>query len=379
MISKLYIDEAVKDHPAVGSLRESFPAVPVSVVPDAATLYEALAVTKDPITAGKRVLFVTRHKGPFLKKCPGTKSYICCGYQILHIGTYCTMDCAYCILQTYFHPPVLQYFVNQENLFKELDDLVRSRRPPFRRIGTGEFTDSLIWEPWTELSRALVPYFGQQDQVVLELKTKTTAVGNLRGLEHNKKTIVAWSLNTPAIIRREERGTASMRARLRAAAQCEALGYPLAFHFDPLILYEGWEKDYRRLVRELFAGVSAQNIVWISLGSFRFMPSLKPIIRKRFQKSRIIYGEFIPGLDGKMRYFKPLRIKLYRRIAGWIRELAPDVMLYFCMENKDVWEQALGFVPEDRGGLSTMLDRSAARHCGLVIEGGHPAPTNEPQ
>jgi len=369
VISKLYIDEAVKDHPAVGSLQKSLPAVSVSVVPDAATVHEALAATQDPIAEGKRALFVTRNNGPFLKKCPGTTSYICCGYQILHIGTYCTMDCAYCILQAYYHPPILQYFVNQERLFRELDDIVRSKRPPFRRIGTGEFTDSLIWEPWTRLSRSLVPYFAQQDRVVLELKTKTTAVENLRGLEHNKKTIVAWSLNTPAVIRSEERGTAGMRARLRAAAECESLGYPMAFHFDPLILYEGWEKDYRSLVRELFASVSAQNIVWISLGSFRFMPSLKPIIRKRFQKSRIVYGEFIPGLDGKMRYFKPLRIELYSRIAGWIRELAPDVMLYFCMEDKEVWEKALGFVPEDRGGLSTMLDKSAARHCGVVIEG----------
>ena len=369
MISRLYIDEAVKHHPGVGIVRESLPDVPVSVVADPMKVHKALSAKQDPIAAGKRVLFLTRNKGPFLKKCPGTKSYICCGYQILHIGTYCTMDCAYCILQAYFHPPVLEYFVNQERLFRELDDLVRSSRPPFHRIGTGEFTDSLIWEPWTELARTLVPYFAQQDRVVLELKTKTTAVENLRGLEHNKKTIVAWSLNSPAIIRSEERGTASMRARLKAAAQCEAWGYPLAFHFDPLILYEGWEKDYRRLVRELFATVSAQNIVWISLGSFRFMPSLKPIIRKRFEKSRIIYGEFIPGLDGKMRYFKPLRIELYQKMAAWIRELAPDVILYFCMEDQEVWKKALGFVPEDRGGLPRMLDESAARHCRVVIEG----------
>jgi spore photoproduct lyase len=98
------------------------------------------------------------------------------------------------------------------------------------------------------------------------------------------------------------------------------------------------------------------------------MPSLKPIIQKRFKKSRIIYGEFIPGVDGKMRYFKPLRIQLYRKMVTWIRELAPDVMLYFCMEDEEVWERALGFVPEDRGGLSRMLDESAARHCGVTIE-----------
>jgi spore photoproduct lyase len=367
MISKLYIDEAVSQHPTVRAVQQALPGVPISMVPDAGKVQEYVAAMQDPVAAGKRVLFLTRNKGSFLKKCPGTKSYICCGYQILHIGTYCTMDCAYCILQAYFHPPVLQYFVNQEGLFGELDHVFQSKRPPFHRIGTGEFTDSMIWEPWTGLSRALVPYFAQQDRVVLELKTKSSAVENLRDLEHNKKTIVAWSLNPPAKIRSEERRTASVRTRLRAAAQCEAWGYPLAFHFDPLILYEGWEKDYRRLLRELFSSVSAQNIVWISLGSFRFMPSLKPIIQKRFKKSRIIYGEFIPGVDGKMRYFKPLRMELYRRMVAWIRELAPDVIIYLCMEDHEVWERALGFVPEDRGGLSRMLDESAARHCGVEV------------
>ncbi len=367
MISRLFIDEAVQDHPRVGRVRQSLPGVPVSLVPDAGKVHEALGAAKDPIAAGKRMLYLTANKGAFVKKCPGTRSYTCCGYQILHIGTYCTMDCAYCILQTYFHPPVLQYFVNQEQLFEELDRVSESNTSPFHRIGTGEFTDSLIWEPWTGLSKTLVPYFAKQDRVALELKTKTNAVGNLEALEHNGKTIVAWSLNSPAMIKSEERRTASMTGRLKAAAQCEAWGYPLAFHFDPLIVYDDWEKDYRRLVRALFAQISPQSVAWISLGSFRFMPALKPIIQKRFRRSRIVLGEFVPGVDGKMRYFKPLRIELYRKMAAWIRDLAPDVTLYLCMEDDEVWERSLGFVPEHRGGLSRMLDESAARHCKLIL------------
>ncbi|UCD86392.1 MAG: DNA photolyase, partial [Desulfobacterales bacterium] len=133
MISKLYIDEAISQHPTVSTVRQSLPDVPISIVPDTVKVHEALAATRDPIAAGKRVLYLTRNKGSFLRKCPGTKSYICCGYQILHIGTYCTMDCAYCILQAYFHPPFLQYFVNQERLFQELHTVFQSERPPFHR------------------------------------------------------------------------------------------------------------------------------------------------------------------------------------------------------------------------------------------------------
>jgi spore photoproduct lyase len=95
------------------------------------------------------------------------------------------------------------------------------------------------------------------------------------------------------------------------------------------------------------------------------MPSLKPIIAQRFGSSKIVYGEFITGLDNKMRYFKPLRIALYQKMVAWIRELAPHVTVYFCMEDDEVWKTATGFIPEPEGGLGKILDESATRVCGL--------------
>ncbi|MFO7557845.1 MAG: hypothetical protein R6X10_03360 [Desulfobacterales bacterium] len=181
----------------------------------------------------------------------------------------------------------------------------------------------------------------------------------------DEKTITSWSLNSEAVIDSEERYTASLSARLHAAAQCESLGYPLAFHFDPLVIYDGCEKAYLKVIEKMFNCVSPERIVWISLGSFRFIPSLKPIIQKRFPESTIIYGEFISGLDGKMRYFKPLRINLYKKIVSFIREISPDVLIYLCMEDDEVWKKSLGFVPSEKGGLPRMLDESAIRHCNL--------------
>ncbi|MEE9496723.1 MAG: DNA photolyase, partial [Desulfobacterales bacterium] len=182
---------------------------------------------------------------------------------------------------------------------------------------------------------------------------------------HNRKTIVAWSLNTKHIIRTQERATASLSARFKAAARCESWGYPLAFHFDPLIIYDGCEEDYTEVIEDLFSHVSADNIVWISLGTLRFPSSVKTVIQNRFPNSKIVYEEFITGPDGKMRYFKPLRINIYRKIIACIREHAPDAAVYLCMENDEVWRKSLGFIPDDVGGLPHMLDASAVKHCQL--------------
>jgi spore photoproduct lyase len=54
-------------------------------------------------------------------------------------------------------------------------------------------------------------------------------------------------------------------------------------------------------------------------------------------------------------------------MISWIKELAPQVLIYLCMEDEEVWQKSLGFIPNERGSLSTMLDESAMKHCGLKL------------
>ena len=361
-IKKLYIDQSIADSSQTNAICSRFRLSP-QVIPDGRALFKTINDADDPIAHAKTILYLTQNKGSFIRKCPGTREYTCCGYQILHIGTFCTMDCAYCILQSYFHPPVLSHYVNYHDMQAELENLFS--KETISRVGTGEFTDSLIWERWTDLSPFLVSEFSRQRRAVLELKTKTTMIDRMTGLQHNGKTVMAWSLNTERVIGREERGTTSLAARLRAAATCGSAGYPIAFHFDPMIIYEGCEEEYRDVIDQMFSRISPAHVIWISLGTFRFMPGLKPIIENRFPDSRMVFGEFIAGLDGKMRYFKPLRIQLFERMVSWIREAAPDVLVYLCMEDDEVWEKSFGFRPSERGGLSVMLDERAVSHCDL--------------
>lgn len=362
-IRRIYIDPAVEHLPHTLKILQNFEDLPRKVCP-ADQVFESINQSPDPIAAGKEVLFLTKNKGRFIRGCPGTRHYECCRYMILHVGTYCPMDCAYCILQTFFHPPILQYFVNKEDMFLELDQFFKTTS--HRRIGTGEYTDSLIWSQWTTLVENLVQRFARQSRVALELKTKTNLVENLRNLEHNRKTILAWSLNAESVIRENEIGTATLPERLDAALRCQEWGYPLAFHFDPIIIGDSCENDYVAVIQQLFDRIDPDNIVWISLGTLRCMPPLKTIIHRRFPHSGIMYGEFISGLDNKLRYFKPLRIKIYREIISGIREMAPQVPLYFCMESADVWDQAMGFRPDAEGGLANLLDASAIKQCDLT-------------
>ncbi len=333
------------------------------MVSDSQAVYDAVNGAKDPISAAKTLLYITRNRGAVIRECPGTSHYTCCDYTILHTGTFCTMDCSYCILQAYFHPPVLQYFYGLDSFVSPLDHTFSQNK--IFRIGTGEYTDSLIWEKISQGPRFLVEKFAKQSNSLLELKTKTINVASLLELDHNGKTVLAWSVNTPEVIGSEEKGTAGLASRLETAKRCEAKGYKLAFHFDPLVIYPGCEEDYKKVVHSIFSHVRPDNVVWISIGSFRFMPQLKSVIENRFPSSTIPYGEFILGLDNKMRYFKPLRIHLYKILIDTIREYAPNVVLYFCMEDEEVWEKCMGYFSKKEGELGHLLDKSAVAHCKL--------------
>ncbi len=361
-IKKIFIDRHLSMSNEV-EMPVSIIGVEPELIDDNREVFDYINAGNDPVLRGKQTLYITENQGSVIRKCPGTSYYTCCDYTILHTGTFCTMDCSYCILQAYFHPPVLQYFVGKKRISDELDKIFSMDK--IFRIGTGEFTDSLIWEKITDLPAFLVDKFSGQTNSILELKTKTVNIDSLQNITHNNKTVIAWSLNTTRIIGSEERWTAPLKARFEAAAKCESWGYKLAFHFDPVVIYKGCEREYEEVIKNLFAHVSPENILWISIGTFRFMPGLKQIIEKRFTGSKIPYGEFILGLDNKMRYFKPLRIDIYKKIISYIKHYAPDVLLYFCMEDQEVWEKTLGFFPGNEGELGRLLDRSAVSHCNL--------------
>jgi spore photoproduct lyase len=345
---RIIVEEDVAESRISSNLRMHLPDARFSVV------------SRIPERAGHdpERLEVVAFRGRLLKSCPGTRHYLCCGYRILHFGVQCSLGCTYCILQAYLNQPNLRLFGNIEEILRVVLEELHSHPERLHRIGTGEFTDSLLLDPWTALTKELVPFFARQHNAVLELKTKTDFVENLAGLDHGGRTIVAWSLNTEAIACCEEPRAAPLEARFQAARRCAEWGYPLAFHFDPMIEHENWRAGYGEVIERLFAAVDAGRIVWLSLGALRFMPELKPIFVAKHPDSRIMGGEFVRGLDGKMRYFRDIRIEMYRFMADRIRAFDPGLPVYLCMEGRDVWREALGFSPEERGGLPAVLDRA---------------------
>ncbi len=358
IVKEVIVDEGLSRHYWVKDILKRLPNTPVYMATAAENKLENRA------DMGKSTLHLQRHMGEFLKPCPGTKAYICCGYQILNVGTNCPLDCSYCVLQSYFNQPNLRVFVNLYEQLEHVMGVIDNHPNKIFRVGTGEFTDSLAIDPITCWAESLIPAFSVRKNSILELKTKTNRIEGLLHTKYRERIIVSWSLNSPHITQYEEHKASILTARLEAARLCQKEGFIVGFHFDPLVYHQHWKEEYMRTIDLMDNYIDPHRIIWMSLGSFRFMPELKSIIRKRHPQTCVLDGEFVLGLDGKMRYFKPLRIDLYSFMINNLTDWYPDLGLYLCMESDEVWHKSLGWSPENSTGLCQYLDNRVIKFFG---------------
>ena len=91
----IFVEQSVQNLPFTRQLLDQWSSVPMKVVDRAREAVDTLSGAPDPIGAGKRSLLIAQQRGPFIKFCPGTKKYICCGY-ITTLDCFCQEGNAQC-------------------------------------------------------------------------------------------------------------------------------------------------------------------------------------------------------------------------------------------------------------------------------------------
>ena len=165
---------------------------------------------------------ILRRRSPFLMACPaGSSEFACCGYLVLTLASNCPMDCGYCFLQEYLADnPGFQIYANYSDAFEELERLRRKSPARGFRVGTGELADSLAFDSLTGISRDLVEYFGDREDLTLELKTKTDEIDNLVAIDPKGRTLVSWTLSPDRVFQSTEHRTASPAERIERRGEC---------------------------------------------------------------------------------------------------------------------------------------------------------------
>jgi spore photoproduct lyase len=360
---QVYIDRAESASALARRVCEIFPAEKIVWVDELPS--NGGELSPQEFARSKRLLHLTRFKGKFFKRCPGSRPGLsCCNYFVLNWGLQCDMNCSYCYLQSFINTPRLTLYTNIEDALIELKEMASGdwgRQSV--RIGTGETVDSLSLDRLTLHSRRLIEFFKDMPQWTLEFKTKSDQVDQFLDVAHAGNVIVSWSVNPQNIVAAEEHATAALSDRFAAAERCLRHGYKVSFHIDPMIWHPEWRENYAMLIDEIHHRFTPDQVPYMSVGALRFQPEQRAMMRERFgMKSYVTQAETYRGPDGKLRYDARLRQEMFQFVLERFRSLHPDWRLFLCMETPETWLKAAGQSPYRDPRLHDLFDPAVLRH-----------------
>ncbi|MCX7905377.1 MAG: hypothetical protein N2446_01585 [Elusimicrobiales bacterium] len=285
----------------------------------------------------KRKFYILDEKFDFIKSCPCTSNCISCGYFIINLGFGCPFDCEYCYLSGYQN---VDGIIINTNIYDYLKKIREMKVSSLLRVGSGEFTDSLVYDNITNHSSKIINFFRNLDGIVFEFKTKSDVIDNILNEKPCENVVISYSINPQYICSEFEHGCTTYKKRLECLEKLVKCGWKVAVHFDPIIYLDNWKKLYRECISDLFSFISAKDIRWISAGTLRFYPHTKKIIEKRFPDSILLDFEMVIDFDGKLRYPFLIRKEIYNFIIENIKKYNfPLDKFYLCMENSKMWKE----------------------------------------
>ena len=287
---------------------------------------------------GKRTLVLAEHNSAVRQSSEAENS--CPNYWHFSPYGFCPYGCDYCYLagtQGVRFSPTVKVFLNLPEILAEIDRTVRRIGQP-TAFYLGKLQDGLALDPLTGYTRRIVPFFADHPLARLTLLTKSADVGNLLDQEHGGHSILSWTVNPVVVADAFEHGAPPVRERISAMARCAQVGYPVRAVVMPIIPIDGWEEAYGELLAGLLARVELSRI---TLGSICSYPEAMRLTERKLGPRNAISTRLDDGrtrLDGRARFPRPLREKVYCRLLELIRRLAPDLEIGLCLEEPSIFD-----------------------------------------
>lgn len=272
--------------------------------------------------------------------CPvASEKTVCCNLRTIDAAENCVFGCSYCTVQTFYGRDVVF-----DAGFADKLRAIPIEPDRFYHFGTGQASDSLAFGNRNGVLDALCRFAADHPNILLELKTKSDNVGYFLESDVPANIVCSWSLNTPVVIENEEHFTAPLDRRIGAARLLADAGVKVAFHFHPMVHYDGWEEDYRETASILTRSFDPDEVLFVSFGSVTFIKPVLRKIRELGNPTKMTQIDFVADPRGKLTYPNPVKIRMFRTVYGALEPWHGRVFTYLCMEKADIWQAVFGRV-----------------------------------
>ena len=299
-IGALYFEAEVADHPRVVALRQRFARLPQIEIERYGEVFNRTAQSFR-LQKQRPSLILARKSEGFVLPAPEICGVGEASYYFSHLLN-CPYDCRYCFLQGMYRSAHYVLFVNYEDFFAAI--AAQLARQPGRRLTfySGYDCDSLALEGLTGFAAAALPFFRQQENAVLELRTKSIASRALAGETPWPGALVAASLTPAAVAASFDHGAPPLARRLEGLAQLAGRGWPIGLRFDPLLYSDDFAELYRGLFAEVFAALPVAAIASVGLGPFRLPTPFYRRLEKLYPDDRALLAAPLEDRGGTVSY-----------------------------------------------------------------------------
>lgn len=319
---------------------------------------ELKAYPESPLSAPKRNPQKIKVEGQSERKIMGdcpvySDKLVCCQLKTIDAVQNCAFGCSYCTIQTFYGDEVNIDSKIYEKLSEETFE-----PGPFHHVGTGQASDALVWGNKGGILDGLMKVAREKPNVLLEFKTKSSNIKYFLENDVPENIVCSWSLNTETIVNNEEHFTARLDKRIASARKMADLGIPVAFHFHPIVWYDGWKDEYTALVHEVLKTFKPEEVMFVSFGSVTFIKPVIQQLRESGHQSKMLQMEMVPDPHGKLSYPDEVKVEIFQTMVDLFKPWDKKVFQYLCMERAYFWDQVWGGHYETNEEFSQAFGRS---------------------
>lgn len=328
MISTIYCEQGVADHPLSITIRTRFAQANWIAIDRYNEVFNRKGQSFR-LQKQNPSLILASKQGQLVLPAPA-------GYGIGHQQNFyishmlnCVYDCRYCFLQGMYRSAHYVLFVNFAEFKTAMTTTLAEHSDQTVCFFSGYDCDSLALEPISGYIHDLLPFFEQHPQAYLEIRSKSTQIRSLLKRPALDNVIVAVSFTPAELAQALEHKTPSVERRLAALAQLQQHGWSIGLRFDPLLYDPEFEWRYKKLFAQVFAQIDGQRVHSVSFGPFRLPRDYFNTLVKLYPEEPLLSAEYSQRA-GTMSYPRDIELKMRDFCLQKLRHYVPESVLFPC-------------------------------------------------
>ncbi len=236
----------------------------------------------------------------------------------------CIFDCEYCYLKGMYPSGNLVIFLNPEDIFKEVEELLKMH-PVYLCISYD--TDLMALEHVLGYVQLWSEFVANHPTLTIEVRTKSADTSCYQNFTLSERCILAYTLSPDSVTESFEHGSGNLSARIRAAQTAMNLGFPVRLCFDPMIYVPGWEEKYAEMLDQVTDTLPMEQVRDVSVGSFRISNEYLKAMRRAMPDSAVVQFPY-ESYHGYYQYPKGLEAKMQDFLVEQLRMVVPGEKIF---------------------------------------------------